>query len=237
MANKNGNGIVYSDLEIDKSNLDVNYNDKLHKYWVKGTGQTCVSVTTLIHTFSTFDEDFWSSYKALESLVAPDVFSGIKTNLLDSKKFNNSHLNMAGINEHDFNERKLEILEDWAAKREESCIRGTAVHKDKELALLGGNTKEIQRLGLGGTFVPTTTNKIEFGVQHVYPELLLSRISPDGKLRIAGQADLVIVDDDEVYILDYKTSKKIDQKSFFDKKKRSSQKMKYPLNNLDDTNF
>ena len=47
-------------------------------------------------------------------------------------------------------------------------------------------------------------NKLKFGDQGVYPELLLHRISEDGKLRIAGQADLVLVDNEDVYILDYK---------------------------------
>ena len=80
-------------------------------------------------------------------------------------------------------------------------------------------------------------NKIEYGAQRVYPEILLSRVSPDGELRIAGQADLVIIDGFDVHILDYKTSKKIDKKSYYDRKKRRSQMMKYPLNNIEDTNF
>lgn len=54
----NENEINYNDLEIDKSNSSVNYNDKLHKYWIKGTLLPCISVTTLIHKFTTFDEVF-----------------------------------------------------------------------------------------------------------------------------------------------------------------------------------
>ena len=50
---------------IDKSNNEVNYNDKEHKYWVKDSDLACISVTTLIHKFTTFDEDFWSSYKPM----------------------------------------------------------------------------------------------------------------------------------------------------------------------------
>ena len=62
-------------------------------------------------------------------------------------------------------------------------------------------------------------------------------ISEDGKFRIAGQADLVIIDGQDVYILDYKTNREIKKTSYFDRKTKKSQMMKYPLNNIQDTNF
>ena len=229
--------INFKELQVDKANDTVEYNDKLHKYWVKNTNQACISVTTLVGQYTVFDSAFWSAYKALESLVDDEVFLGIKNDLLDKKQFNLRYLDMTNVNEDDFNERRREILADWDAKREESCIRGTAVHKELELGHLSGDTKEIKKLGLGGKFNTNTTNKIEYGAQRVYPEILLSRVSPDGELRIAGQADLVIIDGFDVHILDYKTSKKIDKKSYYDRKKRRSQMMKYPLNNIEDTNF
>lgn len=229
--------INFKELQVDKANDTVEYNDKLHKYWVKNTNQACVSVTTLVGQYTVFDSAFWSAYKALESLVDDEVFLGVKSDLLDKKQFNLRYLDMTNVNEDDFNERRREILADWDAKREESCIRGTAVHKELELGHLSGDTKEIKKLGLGGKFNTNTTNKIEYGAQRVYPEILLSRVSPDGELRIAGQADLVIIDGFDVHILDYKTSKKIDKKSYYDRKKRRSQMMKYPLNNIEDTNF
>ena len=237
MKNENENVNNFNGLEIDKENSVVSYNDKLHKYWVKGTDQTCISVTTLIHKFSTFDEDFWSSYKALESLAEEENFRDIKPDLLNSKVFNNRYVDMVGIDIEDFKERKQEILNEWAEKREASCIRGTAIHRQHELEHLAGRTKELSHLGLGGKFSTTTTNMLEYGAQKVYPELLLSRISPDNKLRLAGQADLVVIDGSDVYILDYKTNKEIKMKSYYDRKLKRSQMMKYPLNNLQDTNF
>ena len=81
-----------------------------------------------------------------------------------------------------------------------------------------------------------SSNKILPG-QYVLPEILISRISPDGELRIAGQADLVIVDGNEFSVLDFKTSKEIKKNGFFDQKKKKKAKMHYPLNNLDDTNY
>jgi len=105
------------------------------------------------------------------------------------------------------------------------------------LGHLDGTTPEIQRLGLGGTFMSNITNQICLGTQSVHPEILLSYVSEDGTFRLAGQADLVIVDGDTIFVLDYKTNKSIDKKSYYDRKTRRSQMMKYPLNNLEDVNF
>ena len=103
-----------------------------------------------------------------------------------------------------FLQKKQEILDAWKQKNIEACERGTAIHKTHEELHLNGSTEEIKKLGLGGTFKCLIDNKLKFGDQGVYPELLLHRISEDGKLRIAGQADLVLVDNEDVYILDYK---------------------------------
>ena len=229
--------IDYDKLQIDKEDERVFYNDEVHKYWTKDTKQNCISVTTLIHQFTTFDEAFWSRYKALEALISSEDFKSIKPQLLDKKIFKDTYYTMFGITTEVFEDKLNEILKEWARKRDESCVRGSDIHKQHELAHLAGNTKELQHLQLGGKFKTNTTNKIQIGEKGVYPELLLSNISEDNKLRIAGQADLIIVDGEDVYILDYKTNKKLETKSYYDRNKKSSQKMKYPLNNLDDVNF
>jgi len=228
----------FKKLKIDKENEEVQYNDELHKYWTKESDLSCISVTTLIHQFTTFDEDFWASYKALESIISKEDFATVKKELYTHKKFIDSHYERFGVTKDEFLEAKKSILAEWEEKRETSCVRGTAIHREQELAHLAGNTKELKELQLDRKkFTTDTSNKIKLGERGVYPELLLSRISKDGKLRIAGQADLIIIDGFDVYILDYKTNKKIDMKSFYDRTKRKSSRMKYPLNNLDDTNF
>lgn len=227
----------YANLKIDKEDLNVYYNDEYHKYWTKDSNLPCVSVTTLIHEFSVFDEDFWSSYKTLEKLVSENEFKIIKDELLKSKKFKKEYLDIYKIDSNLFEEEKRLLLADWEQKRETSCIRGTKIHKEFELGHLNGDTKELQYLNLGGSFRTDTSNKIKVGERSIYSELLLSRISEDGKFRLAGQADLVIVDGFDVFILDYKTSKKIDTKSYYDKNLKRKVTMKYPLNNIEDSNF
>lgn len=227
----------YDQLTIDKENADVKFNNELHKYWTKDSNQSCISVTTLINNFTSFDEAFWSAYKTLEKLTTADDFSLVKPDLLQTKRFSDTYLDRFHIPAGEFERERTELLKEWEAKREESCIRGTQIHKAQEMLHLSGETKEIQHLNLGGKFKTNTSNKIEINTKGIYPELLLSRVSPDGKLRIAGQADLVIVDDLDVYILDYKTGKEMEQKSYYDRRNKKHSMMKYPLNNIQDTNF
>ena len=168
-------------------------------------------------------------------MIHEDDFKRVKSKLLDTKVFSYDILQEVNVPVEAFEEARADILSEWAEKREVSCIRGTEIHLQHELGHLDGVTPEIQQLGLGGTFRPRQDNKIVLGEQVVYPELLLSYV--DDSLRLAGQADLVIVDGDSVYILDYKSNKEIKKVSFYDKKKKRSEMMKYPLNNLQDVNF
>lgn len=108
--------INYNDLLVDKENEWVKYNDKLHKYWTKDTKQNCISVTTLIHKFTVFDEDFWSSYKAFEALLGESKFKEFKPRLLDTKKFTLEYLDQAKISQEDFDKKKNEILAEWEEK-------------------------------------------------------------------------------------------------------------------------
>ena len=194
-------------------------------------------MTTLIHKFTTFDEEFWSSYKTLERLITEEQFKEVKPKLLDKKIFKDDFYLQFDILKEDFEKEKSILLKEWDDKREKSCIRGTEIHKTHELEHLRGNTKELQHLKLGGSFKTITDNKVKLGLKGVYPELLISRISEDGKLRIAGQADLIIVDGNDLLVIDYKSNARIDKKSFYDVKSKKSATMKYPLNNIQDSNF
>ena len=191
------------EMSVDKENADIMYNDEYHKYWTKEDNLSCISVTTLIHKFENFDEEFWSCYKTMERLLGQD-FSLIKNNLLATKKFDSKYISDFNITEEEFNSEKQAILAEWKEKRDASCIRGTAIHKQFELGHIAGDTKELSMLQLGGSFPSDRSNTIKAGSRGVYSELLLARVSDDKKLRVAGQADLVIIDGFDVYILDYK---------------------------------
>ena len=234
MANDNVK-IDYDSLLVDKENEEVFYNDAVHQYWTKSGKEKCISCTTLIHNYvPVFDSEFWCRYKSLEALVDKETFAPIRKLLNDSKRWNDKYISDLGIELEDFENKRLEILAEWDKKNKDACERGTEIHRIHELAHLKGETEELKYLKLGGKFTPKTDNKIVNG-SHVYPELLLSYVTDS--LKVAGQADLIIVDGWDVFVLDYKSNRKLDKKSFFNQKTKKSSKMLYPLNNLDDCNF
>lgn len=223
---------------VDKENEEVVYNDLLHEYRTKKDFYKCISVTTLIHKYvPPFDEEFWSAYKAIQAIIPEADFKEVKKTLLNYKRFDIKILPKLKIEESDFNKKREEILAEWKEKNRVACERGTQIHLVEEHKHYKGDTDEIKKLGLGGTFPVNSSNKIIPGERGIYPELLLSRLSPDGELLIAGQADLVIIDGWDVYVLDTKTNKSIDLKSYYDSKTKKYSTMLYPLNNIQDSNF
>lgn len=226
-------------MNIDKQNGAVCYNDETHTYWNENDNEKYISVTTLIHRFTNpFDESFWSSYKALERLIPADAWKIEKKSLLNTHKIDKELLNLYNITELEFNKAQQDILDEWDKTNRESCERGTKIHAQLENSMykMGANVT-LKKFGIGGKFVcekGRTELDLESGV---YPEYLISRESPDGILRIAGQIDLLIKQGNEIIIADYKTNKEIKQKSFFDSKTKKTVRMKYPLNNIEDCNY
>jgi hypothetical protein len=229
-----------SKREITKRNGNICFNEDEHIYW----DETCpeqkfVSVTTLIHSFTQpFDKEFWSAYKALEKLLSKEEWAIEKKSLLNTKKFDKVLLEMYNISENDFNREQQAILDAWDEENRKSCERGTKIHADLENSFYKKKKDiDISKFQIGGKFV-CEKDRTELDLENaVYPEYLISRVSEDGKLRIAGQIDLLVKKGNKLIIGDYKTNKKIETKSFFNQKTKSSVKMKYPLNNLDDTNY
>ena len=228
----------FKKLEVDKKNDAVSYNDEVHAYWTTDGLMKCISATTLIGMFTTFDGEFWSRYKALEAVMGVTKFKDAKPRLLATKKFDDEILTEFNIDKDVFETKLAEILAEWDEKRDTACTRGTDIHLKYELKTLEKDFEPLKKFGFKGFDNHTidTSNIIREG-NYVIPEMLISRISEDGVLRVAGQADLVIVNGNKFTILDFKTNKEIKTKSFFDRAKRSSTRMKYPLNNLDDVNF
>lgn len=250
-------------LKIDKESFDsrVCFNDEKHKYFEKGKDPDFVSVTTVIHKFGQeFDAEFWSRYKALQKLVGMDEFDGpvikkgtkktketrgpasaAKKNLLETKQYNHKWTESFGLSKDDLEKTAGEIRISYDEEREKSCFRGTAIHKDMENLMTSKSKTDMSILGLGGKIPGEfrfSEDTRELIPGNIYPEILLYRISDDGTLRIAGQVDLLVVDHDGgVFVVDFKTNKKIEKKSYFNPTTKTSTKMKYPLNNLDDCNF
>jgi hypothetical protein len=227
-------------MQIDKQNGAIAFNEEKHRYWnVNDESKKFISVTTLIEKFGQpFDRDFWSAYKALEKLIPSDSWKIEKKSLLNTKRFDKSILDVYNITENEFNKTQQDILDAWDEENRKSCERGTKIHAQLENEFYaGGKNVELKKFGLGGKF-ECRRNYTELDLPYgVYPEYLISRTSDDGILNIAGQIDCLVKNGNEIVIIDHKTNKKLDLKGGFNTTTKSSVKMLYPLNNLDDCNF
>lgn len=226
-------------MKIDKQNGSVAFSENTHTYWNVDDNEKYISVTTLISRYENeFDKEFWSAYKALEKLIPADNWKIEKKSLLNTHKFDKEILSVYDISELEFNKTQQQILDDWDYENKISCERGTKIHAQLEKSMYkAGDAVSLKKFGVGGKFV-CDEGRTELDLENgVYPEYLISRVSPDGILRIAGQIDLLVKKGNKIWIIDWKTNKKIDQHSFFDSKSKKTLKMKYPLTNIEDCNF
>ncbi len=222
-------------MKIDKTNGDVKYNDENHVYWNENGNYT--SVTTLLGFYkSKFDAHFWASYKALEFLTE-ERFIEVKHRLLNTKVFDLNILKTFNIDEKTFSNKRSEILKSYDDEREKSCDRGTKIHAEFENKFYKSETHKMKDYGMSGTF-KCIPHYYELNLEKgIYPEYLISLMYKDGKLKVAGQIDLLIKDGNDITIIDYKSNKKIDHKSYYNKNTKKYQCLKYPLNNLHDCNL
>ena len=225
---------------ITKQNGNIAFVEETHRYFdVTNPDAVFTSVTTMIHEYTQpFDKDFWSAYKALEKLLPKDKWNVEKKSLLNTKKFDKVLLEMHEINENDFNREQQFILDEWDNENRKSCERGTKIHADLENSFYQKKENiDISKFEIGGKF-ECRKDYSDLDIENgIYPEYLISRVSEDGKLRIAGQIDLLVKKGNKIIIADWKTNKEIKTKSFFNSSTKTSVKMKFPLNNLDDVNY
>lgn len=234
-------------MHYDKRNGDVAFIEGTHTYFnVKYPNREYISVTTLISKFhEPFDTDFWSSYKAMEALAGMDAFvgSGVKARLLDTKQWSIYDVTRLNINEEDFVIYKKKLQQDYARTNEEACERGSKFHAEQEALLYQG----VQTQDTLPFKFPIQAEREYIVVRDdcdftrerdLKSEFLLYYSDPDHILNLAGMADVVIKDGNDIYIVDYKTNAKgIQLNSYFDRKKKKSQRMYYPLNRLEDCNL
>ena len=228
------------DVSYDKINDGICFRESDHVYFEKEHPENkYISVTTLIDSFTQdFDKDFWSAYKALEVLIPKENWAMEKKSLLSKHRIDDSLLALYNITQDDLNREQQKILDSWDEENRKSCERGTAIHSELEHGFYSkGKNCDVSKFGLGGKF-ECRQNYSELDLPRgVYPEYLIHKKTKDGILMLAGQVDLIIKDGNDIIIVDHKTNKEIKMKAGFNNSTKSEQKMKYPLNNLPDSNF
>lgn len=223
-------------VTVDKENDEVIYNDAEHCYLSKKDGSKYISVTTLIGLYEQpYDKNFWASYKACEFLLGNDFYD-LKKKLLANKIWKDDYLKEYNLDKNIFVKKRNEILESYRINNEASCKRGSEIHSKLENLFYDKDEKHIRKYAGGGNF---TIKKGDYRLdvdRAIYPEFLIS-YEFDKYLRISGQVDFLQITDNEVVIRDWKSNKEIKKESYFDKTTKSRQMMKFPLNNIQDTNF
>lgn len=128
------------------------------------------------------------------------------------------------------------IKDIWDFENLRSTIAGTWVHNKFENELIDKGYKMWEGLKL-----KVFPSKYENGIKTAPPQELVDGVYPEHfiyneKLHICGQADVVIVRNGIVDIIDYKTNKKIEEHSYgWDRGWPTM--MKEPVNHLEDCNL
>lgn len=218
---------------IDKCDNEVAFSDEKHVYFRLSDGTKYTSVTTLLSNYyQPFNEFFWSSYKALEWFLGEN-FGPVKKTLLQTKQWNDKNLVEYDIPIEEFNNKRNEILESYNKTRDEATSRGIAIHSKFEELFYKHNNDVIKKYTSGGVFdCKKGYYKLDLE-RAVYPEFLV-HCDFDEYLKISGTIDILCKDGNDLIIGDFKTNKKIDSESYFDRTTKKHQMMKAPLNHLMD---
>ena len=227
-------------MNYDKVNGDVGFLEGPHKYVnLKDASIQYTSVTTLIEKYGKeFDKEFASKYKALERLIPADNWEKEKGAIWKSHKIPEGVLEVYSITPEDLNKVQQEILDEWAETNRVACERGTKIHAQLENSFYNtGSNITLKKFGIGGKF-KCEKNYNELDMEYgLYPEYLIYYDNPKLNLHIAGQIDLIVKSGNDIYIIDHKTNAKINLKGFYNSALRTTDKMKFPLTNLDECNY
>jgi len=232
--------MLYVNMEYDKINGKVAFLEGPHKYFnIDDPTIKYTSVTTLIEKYGKpFDKEFVSRYKALERLMSANDWKKEKGGIWKSRKIPDDFLTVYNITPEELNKVQQDILDEWAETNRIACERGTKIHAQLENSFYNAKTNiTLKKFGIGGKFECRKDYNeldLEYGV---YPEYLIYYDNPNLDLHIAGQIDLIVKNCNDIVIIDHKSNKKIDLKGFYNSSTRTTDKMLYPLSNLDECNF
>lgn len=193
--------------KITKQNGNIAFEEDAHIYYdVTNPDLKFTSVTTMIHSFTQpFDEQFWSAYKALEKLLPKEDWAIEKKALLATKKFSIELLDAYGIAENDFNKEQQAILDTWDNEKRISCERGTKIHAELENSFYNKPKNiSLSKYEIGGKF-ECRKDYTDLDIENaVYPEYLISYVTKDKRMAVAGQIDLLVKKGNKITIADWK---------------------------------
>lgn len=121
--------------------------------------------------------------------------------MLQSKLWKDEYLDTYNIDKKLFESKRNEIIQSYANKRDEACLRGTAIHGKMEELFYQQDKNIIAKYSGGGEFdVKKGYYKLDVD-RVILPEFLIS-YEFDKYLKISGQIDLLIKDGLDIIVTD-----------------------------------
>lgn len=213
------------------------FKDSTHTYY--NINGIYTSVTSLIEKYKQpFDEDFWATFKALERLIGAEEFRELRRYKdFKSPAFIEWVCNF--VDQYELIDTIQIIKKEWKEEKITAADRGTHYHNVKEKQALNSGQainpfdnkfyttiKYPRAPGSDKQSIPSLV-QLEDGY---HPELILY----NHQFKIAGTADKVFIETIRniryADIDDFKTNKIIKRTNVY-------QKMKSPLEKLDDCNY
>lgn len=215
----------------------VDFDPIKHRYTNINTNERYISVTQFLERYiNKFDANYWAEYKAIERIITEnigkDAFTKWKRSIGGHKKVIKSFYAQAQkANIDKVPLYMLQVKQEWKQKNEISCKEGSDFHEDKEAYWKGQwihMFKNKFRKYRTQESANAVTKTIEDGI---YTELRLW----SEYYKIAGHADLPIIENPYVDINDYKTNLKLEFDNYCDPE-TGHQMMKGCLSHLKDCN-
>ena len=122
-----------------------------------------------------------------------------------------------------------QIEDEWREINSEAIEYGSAYHLFEENKIRGYKTWTYEDVDY--PLIPGLP------FSHLIPGVVPEALLYSDKLKLAGQADLVLITSKYCHVLDHKTNKKLKMKGHRNYETRETTKMKPPLGHLEDCNF
>lgn len=239
------NAVINNRKQVPANTSQISFREDIHEYRNVGNKEVYTSVTTLIHQYQPpFHKEYWTLYKALETIVKTthsiQIWYSLKNNC---KAIISKHLDT-----YEGQTKACEYLKEWATKNkvaqvftkqehlgkqwkkisDDACEKGSAYHLKKENESYSNGFDKI------GDRVMNTVFEYSFDLFKLKDGFHTEVLVYSDYYKIAGKVDKLMIEtingERIIHIDDYKTNKAI-------KKQNPFQSFKYPLSHLDDCNW
>lgn len=212
-------------LQLQKQFKDIKYVDKFHQYYDYDTGESLLSVTTLLKKLKqSFDSTYWSTYIALKR----SGYTNLKPNPPFKITIDNTSYDINEIRNWNLEVTIEDIKKEWDLSAKIGTTLGTYLHNTLENKMLrkeieqdippfvsGMKSLDAIRYLKSREILKNQANEFYDNFINSYTPLCTEFIVGDSNLGISGTFDLLAhnTETNEIELWDYKTDKTIRYKS------------------------